>query len=334
MQRTTEESILMSFSYGGAISILPFAVLRFIQGELIVGLVDSTLILGMLFLGTYVYITHKTKAASLILTVFALAGMTVVVHLKGPSVVFWAYPTMVAVYFILPPRMAIKLTLLAAVAMAPALFDKMEFTAFITVGITLVVNNVFAFLFAKRMQRQQSQLTQLIRLDPLTGVGNRRALNDKLDDIIAINNRQQQLVSLLVLDVDYFKRINDNYGHTVGDQVLIKLTEIINARIRETDYLYRFGGEEFVVVLTGTDEKIALKISEQLRKLVEEADILEGMTVTASIGVAEIIKGDNVDSWIDRGDRAMYHAKETGRNRVCIGKEPKLKLEGMGALDL
>ena len=334
MQRTTEESILMSFSYGGAISILPFAVIRFMQGEFIVGLVDSILITGMLLLGTYVYITHKTKIASLVLTVFALAGMTAVVHLKGPSVVYWAYPTMVAVYFILPPRMAIKLTLLAAVAMASALFDKMEFTAFIAVGMTLVVNNVFAFLFSKRMQRQQSQLTQLVRLDPLTGVGNRRALNDKLDDIIAINNRQQQQVSLVVLDVDYFKRINDNYGHTAGDQVLIKLTKVINARIRETDYLYRFGGEEFVVVLTGTDKTIALKISEQLRKLVEEADILEDMVVTVSIGVAEIIKGDNADSWIDRGDRAMYHAKETGRNRVCIGKEPEPELEGMDAADL
>ena len=330
MQRTTEESILMSFSYGGAISIFPFAVIRFMQGEFIVGLVDSILVLGMLLLGTYVYITHKTKIASLVLTVFALAGMTFVVHLKGPSVVFWAYPTMVGVYFILPPRMAIKLTLLAAVSMAPALFDKMEFTAFIAVGMTLVVNNVFAFLFAKRMQRQKSQLTQLVRLDPLTGVGNRRSLNDKLDDIVALNNRKPQQMSLVVLDVDYFKRINDNYGHTAGDQVLIKLTEIINARIRETDCLYRFGGEEFVVVLTETNQETALKIAEQLRKLIEDADILENKSVTASLGVAEIIKGDNADSWIDRGDRAMYHAKETGRNKVCTGREPEPELEVTG----
>ena len=98
------------------------------------------------------------------------------------------------------------------------------------------------------MHEQSEQLSLLIRKDPLTGVGNRRALEEKLDEYTASQQRTKIVASLIMIDLDHFKNINDVYGHIVGDQVLIKLTEIINSRIRISDNLYRFGGEEFVII--------------------------------------------------------------------------------------
>ena len=311
----------MTLSFGGVIAITPFAIIRFLNGEWFVGLVDLLMVLGMGLLGSYVYITHKTKFASVLLTVFALLGMSTIVYLKGPSVVYWAYPTMVGVYFILPPRLAIQLTLLAAICLVPALINKMETMPFITISITLIVNNVFAYMFAIRMQRQQDQMALLVRKDPLTGVGNRRALNEKLDEILAVNKRTAQTATLLIIDVDFFKRVNDSYGHAAGDQVLIRLTEIISTRIRETDCLYRYGGEEFVVVLTGTSQDFAEKIAEEFRSLVEKNALFEEMNCTISLGLAEFDHGETGDNWLDRADAAMYQAKETGRNKVCVANK-------------
>lgn len=320
-QRSNQEFMLMTLSFGGVLAITPIAIIRFMQGEWLVGLVDLLLVTGMGILGAYVYITHNTKFASVLLTVFALTGMTIVVYLKGPPAIYWAYPTMVGVYFILAPGLAIQLTLLTAIMLAPALINKMDVLSFIIVGITLVVNNVFAYMFAIRMQRQQDQMALLVRKDPLTGAGNRRALNEKLDEIVSNNKRSTQIASLVVIDVDFFKRINDNYGHAIGDQVLIKLTELINTRTRQTDCFYRFGGEEFVVVLTGSGQEFGEKIAEQYRVLVESTSLIDEMEITISLGVAEFVNGETGESWLDRADVAMYHAKETGRNKVCVASK-------------
>lgn len=321
MQRSNEEYMVMTLAFGGVIAILPFAVIRFSHGEWLVGLVDSMLVVGMALLGSYVFVTHKVKLASLVLTIFALTGMTTIVYLKGPGVVYWAYPTMVGVYFILAPRLAIKLTLLTALVMIPALHNRMEIISFMAVGITLVVNNLFAYIFAKRMQHQQDQLTMLVRSDSLTGAGNRRAMNEKLDEIVTANKRTKRISSLVVLDVDFFKRINDNYGHAIGDQVLVNLVKLIKTRIRETDCLYRFGGEEFVLVLSGAGQGEAVKIAETYRLMIESSVLIEDMVVTISLGVAEIFGGESASDWMERADRAMYEAKETGRNRTCVAAE-------------
>lgn len=310
--------MLMTLSFGGVIAITPFAIIRLINDQLIIGLVDTTMIVGMAILGSYVYITRKIKFASITLTCFSLIGMIAVVHLKGPDVVYWVYPTMVGVYFILAPHLAIKLTLLSAFAISPALYDKMETMTFIAVFMTLIVNNVFAYVFANRMKHQQEQMTLLIRKDPLTGAGNRRALDEKLDEILAINKRIEQTASLIVLDVDHFKSINDNYGHAIGDQVLIKLVETLKYHIRATDCIYRFGGEEFVIILTGTAQNDASKMAEIFREMIESTNLIMDMKVTISLGVAELIKTETGEDWVERADKLMYQAKESGRNRVCV----------------
>jgi len=272
----------------------------------------------MAFLGLFVFRTGKTDAAGIVLSVFALTGVTIIAYVKGPSVIYWAYPTMVGVYFIVRSRLAIVLTFIAILIIVPGLLYEMEPVPLVVMIMTLSVTNLFAYIFSARMHAQQRQLSLLVRRDPLTGAGNRRALTEKLDELIAVKKRTEQTSSLIVLDIDHFKSINDSHGHSVGDQVLIRLTETINGRIRETDCLYRFGGEEFVVVLTGAGLNAANKISEELRLIIESNNLLDGKVVTASFGVAEYINNESAGDWLSRGDEAMYNAKESGRNKTCV----------------
>jgi len=318
MKRSHEEVILMTLSFGGSISILPFAVMRLISADWNIAIVDAMMVMGMFALGTHVYLSKETKFASMALTILALTGMSAAIHLKGINLVFWAYPTMIGVYFILDPKRAAILTLLASITIAPALINQMETITYIAVIMTLIVNNLFVYVFASRMQRHRKMLSLLVRSDELTGAGNRRALNEKLAELVEINKRITQKVSLIMVDIDHFKSVNDNYGHATGDQVLIKMTELVTSRIRTVDGFYRFGGEEFVVVAMGADQESAREIAENLRNMIEESDFITDRKITVSLGVAELSEKERVDDWLGRGDKALYQAKETGRNKTCV----------------
>ncbi len=318
MQRSNEEYILISLSFGAALAVTPFAILRLLQADWALGLIDTLIVILLLIVGSVVYIRRTIKYCSLVVSVLALVGVTLAIYLKGPTLIYWAYPTMVGVFFVLVPRLALFLTLLAAAAISSTLIHQMEMMVFVVMMMSLVVNNLFSYTFASRMHYQKDQLSLLIRRDPLTETGNRRALSEKMDELIASYQRSRQITSLIMLDIDYFKHINDKFGHAKGDQVLIRLTELVNSRIRATDSLYRIGGEEFVVLAVGADLQAATGIAEELRSLMECNTLVENYEVTISLGVAEIIEGESADNWLDRGDKALYQAKESGRNKTGV----------------
>lgn len=317
MKRTTEEYLLIAISFAGLLSVSPFAVIRFLNGEILVGLLDAVLVIGMGSVGIYVAKTRKVAGAGIILGVFSLTGVIIISYLKGPSVIYWAYPTTVGVYFITKPRVAATITIVAGLLIVFSIVNKIEGITLALIIVSLTVTNIFAYMFANRMQDQQQKLSLLVRQDPLTGAGNRLALNDKLNEVIALHNRTKQQTSLIVLDVDHFKSINDTYGHAIGDQVLVRLTELLKKSIRETDSVYRFGGEEFVIILLQTSIDSTTKIAEKIRVLIESSSLVENKVVTVSLGVAEYIDKELAVDWLKRGDDAMYNAKETGRNKTC-----------------
>lgn len=163
-------------------------------------------------------------------------------------------------------------------------------------------------------------LSRLAATDPLTGLPNRRffqqAGNIELDRV----QRFGGSASVIILDVDHFKSVNDTYGHALGDEVLRSLAQICQGRLRQTDVLARLGGEEFVVLLPGTNEDGALCVAGHLRDAVSEMFVRDGrhlIKVTASFGVAELRQTDiGVDGAIARADAALYSAKKDGRNCV------------------
>ena len=120
----------------------------------------------------------------------------------------------------------------------------------------------------------------------------------------------------MMFDIDNIKSINDTYGHDVGDKVLIKLSELISTMVRENDYLFRVGGEEFVILLTDTNGESGLLFAEKIRKNIElKLDTIEDRVVTISLGVTEVEANDTADSIYKRADDALYKSKESGRNK-------------------
>ena len=157
--------------------------------------------------------------------------------------------------------------------------------------------------------------------DPLTGAANLTAFQIALKRELSLAKRHNTTFSILAFDLDYFKAINDKYGHGYGDAILKYFTEQVSSSVRESDSLFRTGGEEFMVLLTATDTAGAIKLAERMRKRIEQSRYVADKTViryTTSIGVASYIPEENIHTLLARADQALYRAKHQGRNRVCI----------------
>lgn len=173
----------------------------------------------------------------------------------------------------------------------------------------------------------KDQLEHLSQTDALTEVGNRLYFNRNLDKEIQRSHRYHSDLSLLMFDVDFFKKVNDNYGHDVGDKVLIELARRIKSLLRETDIFCRFGGEEFAIIMPETGGEEAQNTAERLRKVIEEVSQAEFPTrLTISFGVGQLTKWDSEKSLLKRVDDALYRAKELGRNRVVVAQDDVRKM--------
>jgi len=158
-------------------------------------------------------------------------------------------------------------------------------------------------------------LVELAVTDKLTGLKNRRFFQDKLDEQLVLFNQTGKPFSLLILDIDYFKKVNDTFGHQVGDEVLTQLAQILSAHARQDDVVARYGGEEFVIILPETGVQNSIMIAEQLRQAVEQAHWSTGR-ITISIGIATVSETQNNVTILKKADEALYRSKETGRNKV------------------
>jgi len=164
----------------------------------------------------------------------------------------------------------------------------------------------------------QRRAEKMADTDPLTNIYNRRKFSKLLEQEIKRVERYDRALSIVMLDIDHFKRVNDTYGHDTGDYVLRRVTEIIKENVRITDALARYGGEEFVIILPETDVRGASRLIERMRKTIEKTSLDSVGIITISAGIAGYIGGDNCKSMITRADKALYLAKEEGRNRVRI----------------
>jgi len=184
----------------------------------------------------------------------------------------------------------------------------------------------------KRLQQamvDKENLEKLANFDSLTGLYNRRAILDKLNELINLANRYKEDFSLSMLDIDHFKKVNDRYGHLTGDEVLEKIAVLIRRNIRETDIVGRYGGEEFIIILPKTNLSSAWVVAERLRTIIEKTEMKDSagnaFTITVSQGLVGWERDEDAASLISRADEALYKAKEKGRNRVQILLGPSLR---------
>ena len=166
-------------------------------------------------------------------------------------------------------------------------------------------------------KQQQQDLTKLAMTDQLTGLYNRHSLFDLGPKYLSDAKRHGFSVSLLVIDLDHFKNVNDTHGHGVGDIVLKAVGQVLNDSCRTEDIVARFGGEEFVMLLSHCDIDFAFTKAESVRKAIEKSKPND-LTITASIGVAAFSKDDDFESLFDKADKAVYQAKDSGRNKAVI----------------
>lgn len=182
-------------------------------------------------------------------------------------------------------------------------------------------DRVTHYIAVQRDVTERHRLFQMLSreavVDPLTETFNRRHGERVLDTEIARARRHGQPVALVMLDIDHFKAVNDRFGHATGDKILRRVADILRTRMRATDTLCRWGGEEFLIVLANTNLDGAQTFAEDLRSRIAEARYAAGLSITVSLGVAAYAPCEDRDTWIERADQALYAAKTGGRNRVA-----------------
>ena len=177
----------------------------------------------------------------------------------------------------------------------------------------------------RQISNELTDLDRLASTDKLTGCWNRHRLEEVSKGEMDRLRRYDHALSLLIFDIDFFKRINDRFGHNTGDRVLVRIAEQIRAFLRASDSLTRWGGEEFIVLCPGTKLATARVLAERIRERVGAIDFPDAGNITISIGVAECLAGEDWDAWLQRADSALFRAKENGRNQVQHAPETPLR---------
>jgi len=245
-----------------------------------------------------------------------VVGITSVIVVQGMPGVLWAYPIVIFCYFVFSRRAAnycssvfvVYVSTLTGVFVGFDMGARLAGTLLFTLAMINIMLSVISLL--------HGELSSQAITDPLTGAYNRRFMKNHLESLVARMKRNTLEASLLAIDIDHFKRINDELGHDAGDRALKALVQAIKSRARLSDKLFRMGGEEFLIVAEDTHRGGAHALAEALRQHVSAAPILRERQLTVSIGVAQLLPGQSLDAWMKSADAALYAAKRDGRNRV------------------
>lgn len=304
----------------GAVGVLPFAIYRFATGNVLAGLIDTAVIVSIVGSALYAWLTGRTRMAAWLNVVLTMSGCLAIAMLFGRPGLYWMYAGVLSTFLLLRHREA---ALVTAVALAALVIQGRAFGSVVDMATFLVstaVVGLFAFIFAYRAEELRDQLQVLASRDALTGAGNRRCMEEELPLAIAMAHRERRPCGLAILDLDHFKQINDRYGHAIGDQVLVDFVRLVRAATRKVDRLFRYGGEEFVLLLPGADTAGLHVILQNLHAHLSQSLQLRGEVITTSIGAATLHPDEPWEAWLDRADAALYQAKHGGRNRTVVAE--------------
>lgn len=299
----------------GSALLCPFIILQALQGRW--GLAALFAATALLLLVNVWAVNKRHKPFIPFAPV--VAGLTLAVCIsvwvQGHNGVLWSYPVLFIGFFILSRRLANLIGLGLILGVAFATWQSIGVLLASRVATTLFLNFVMINLVLNVLDHLHEALTRQALLDPLTGAFNRRHFQKRINALSAASHGRP---FLLVFDIDHFKRINDAYGHDVGDNVLKAIVELAQSVKRPEDELFRLGGEEFALLLRRAAPEVAFQTGDAVRRRVESARLIphQDAAVTVSIGVAERQVAEGADSWYKQADLALYAAKRQGRNRV------------------
>lgn len=310
------------FAVLAVFGIGPFVVLRYLQGEHAHALLDLAIVSVAILNAIYAHFKGRVTAASVhVASAFYTLGSIIVVHLNSPIFVFWIFPCVLANFFLLPPNRAIFVNLFAIAFVVPIAWTLGKTLDSFAMMLSLFMCSTMAYLFARLTEQQRLRLEVFASQDPLTMLGNRRLMDEELRLCIEDFSRYKTPATLIVFDLDFFKVVNDRFGHSVGDQILVKIGNLLIGRLRKTDRAFRFGGEEFVLLVRNTNIEEAAVIAEKIRAQIADEIIGPEGNITASFGCACLDIGEDSEHWFIRADRAMYQAKAQGRNQVVLATD-------------
>lgn len=309
---------ILGFVATGAVS--PFLVYRALKGQWAIFFIDLAMIALAGGIAIYAWRTRKSEAAAMLMATTICCGFVLTAFKNSSVSPYWLYCIVLFAFSLVPPRQAVLLSLFSfsAVVIQPNIFA--ESVQKVTFIATFFATTLFSFIFAKRNEYQRQALIELAKTDVLTDIGNRRAFIEEFAIALANTNRQSQTTALAIFDIDHFKMINDNYGHEVGDEVLVKITHLIKKNLRPNDRIFRVGGEEFCLLIQNTDQQTVENNINRIREILAGTALICAHQVTLSAGVTHVIKNDTLEACLKRADDALYTAKNNGRNRVIYTK--------------
>jgi diguanylate cyclase (GGDEF)-like protein len=305
----------------GIVGAIPFTIYRLINGDHLLAFLDASLVIGLSACLYCALKTRKIEIPSTLVGLVSLAVMVGIVHVKGPSNVYTIFPVIMATFCLLTARTAAIMNIIAMFLLLPAFYGVLSSYETVMIYTSMTVLSLFAYFFTLITSQQQFELTRLAARDGLTGAWNRRTLDLSLNQILLSHQIKPLDVSLIILDIDHFKSINDKHGHGVGDEILQKVAKLLSSIGGISDKVYRYGGEEFVVVSEGRHIKAAEVLAETIRSRVENSQFLKNQKVTISLGIAELKQADTEEEWLSQADEALYRAKNQGRNQYCLAKD-------------
>ena len=320
LRRNSQLRVLALLGLATVLSLAAFGLYRALQGNWIAASIDFGMVL--LIGGPLAYALRTGSAVGP--GIFACAantlGCAAACYVIGPASLPWAYVVLTTNFFIAGPRQALACNLLLTLALLliPQLFTQPIDRLSAVVAAAMIT--LFVYLFALRIKHDQQAMEELASLDILTGVPNRRAMELVLGKALVQHRGRHAHYGLVILDIDHFKEVNDTWGHSAGDDVLTDLASILVAQMRKQDRVFRFGGEEFVVLLKVDAEGELEAASERLHLALRDQLRGPGGPVTVSMGAALAGDEDRWQEWFSLADTALYRAKGNGRDSAVVAR--------------
>lgn len=260
------------------------------------------------------------------LTLFALVPGSILLivsalYTEGISASIGCFPLIVACYCMLDRRNADIASAMVLLMSAPVMWLSLTVieSTVLTASLTVVI--MFASMLMRQIEYQQKTLRYQIERDPMTGLLNRTSLSQRLENSVDVFRSDAVPAALLTLDLDYFKRVNDMFGHETGDLVLCEVAKLLEKNVADDCSVFRMGGEEFLILLANKGAHEARQNAELLRSEIAEAAIIDNYPIKVSIGMANLRSSDCINSWKRRSDNLLYVAKFNGRNRIISDSE-------------
>lgn len=321
LQTDFQLGIVLIYGFCAVTLISAFSIYRFFTGSVAGGFLDLFLVLSIGIMVVYGWRSGKTEMAGKFLVLLNVVGTTLSTVLLGDTGLYWVFVAISINFFLSWSTSFVAtlniLMLLAVMQLSNSITSSVTLWTFLSTGSLLTL---LSAIVSRQYRIQNERLQHLATVDPLTGAYNRRNMEHDLQMAVEEFGRNRTPMALLLFDLDHFKVINDHHGHDKGDEVLVQFADLVSGSTRKVDRFFRYGGEEFLLLVKGIGYSEAHALAEKIRHGTENALATSFGKVTVSAGIAGLRVGESYEKWLGRADEALYRAKREGRNRVVVSE--------------